>query len=120
MDFSKAFDSIPRDILFNRLKTKGINGKVFNLIKNIYMHEICKVKIGKHLSEPFSTNQGVRQGCILSPLLFNIFISDLPGTLKLAENEPAKIDDNNILSCILWADDLVMFSETERFIENAV
>ena len=71
------------------------------------------MKIGKHLSQSFTTNQGVRQGCILSPLLFNIFISDLPGILDLAENEPAKIDDSNKLSCILWADDLVMFSETE-------
>ena len=46
VDFSKAFDCIPRDILFERLRSKGIMGKVFNLNKNIYMHEKCQVKIG--------------------------------------------------------------------------
>ena len=113
VDFSKAFDSIPRDILFEKLISKGIKGKVFNLIKNIYVHEKCKVKIGGYLSETFDVNQGVRQGCILSPLLFNIFISDLPELLDTPENMPAKIDNNKNISCILWADDLVMLSESE-------
>ena len=76
VDFSKAFDCIPRDILFEKLRSKGITGKVFNLIKNIYMNEKCQVKIGQTLSSVFDANQGVRQGCILSPILFNIFISD--------------------------------------------
>ena len=73
VDFSKAFDSIPRDLLFQKLLSKGIKGKIFNLLKNIYSHEKCKIKIGKYLSKELNVNQGVRQGCILSPLLFNIF-----------------------------------------------
>ena len=92
VDFSKAFDCIPRDILFERLKTKGITGKVFNLIKNIYMNEKCRIKIGGRLSDTFEANQGVRQGCILSPLLFNIFISNFPIIQNERENEPAKIN----------------------------
>ena len=114
VDFSKAFDCIPRDLLFKKLIEKGITGKVFNLIKNIYMHEKCQIKIGGMLSDPFDANQGVRQGCILSPILFNIFISDLPKILDEAENDPAKIGILKTLSCILWADDLVMFSETKE------
>ena len=114
VDFSKAFDCIPRDILFERLKSKGIRGKVFNLIKKIYTNEKCKIKVGGMLSDTFDANQGVRQGCILSPLLFNIFISDLPEILNKDENNPAKIGRDETLSCILWADDLVMISESKK------
>ena len=113
MDFSKAFDSIPRDILFQKLISKGIKGKVFNLLKNIYLHEESKVKIGKHLSETITVNQGVRQGCILSPLLFNIFISDLPSQLEKPEHHAPNINESKTLGCILWADDLVLLSTTE-------
>ena len=114
VDFSKAFDCIPRDKLFEKLRSKGITGKVFNLIKNIYMNEKCQVKIGQTLSSAFDANQGVRQGCILSPILFNIFISDLPEILDKDENEPAKIGNDIKLSSILWADDLVMISESKE------
>ena len=114
VDFSKAFDCIPRDILFERLKAKGITGKVFNLIKKIYMNEKCRIKVGGMLTDTFDANQGVRQGCILSPLLFNIFISDLPEILNKMENNPAKIGPDEELSCILWADDLVMISESKE------
>ena len=114
VDFSKAFDCIPRDILFEKLRSKGITGKVFNLIKNIYMNEKCQVKIGQTLSEAFDANQGVRQGCILSPLLFNIFISELPEILDKDENEPAMIGNHTKISSILWADDLVMISKSKE------
>ena len=78
------------------------------------MNEKCRIKIGGVLSDTFDANQGVRQGCILSPLLFNIFISDLPEILNNPKNNPAKVGSNEILSCILWADDLVMISESKK------
>lgn len=86
VDFSKAFDCIPRDILLEKLRSNGITGKVFNLIKNIYKHEKYLVKIGQMLSTTFDANHGARQGCVLSPFSFNIFISDLPTMLDKAEN----------------------------------
>ena len=78
MDFSKAFDSIPRDTLFRKLLNCGVNGNFFNTLKNIYTNDKCRIKVGNKLSDTFKTNKGVRQGCILSPLIFNIFLSDLP------------------------------------------
>ena len=52
--------------------------------------------------------------------MFNIFISDLPNILNDIENNPVKISTAKTLSCILWADDLVMFSETKEGLTKMV
>ena len=72
IDFSKAFDTVPRDILFNKLLKHGVNGRFFNIIKNIYNNDKACIKIHSQCTETFEINQGVRQGCVLSPLSFLI------------------------------------------------
>ena len=114
VDFKKAFDSIPRDKLFDKLKRYGITGKFFNSIKNMYINDSCKIKIDGCLSEEINPNQGVRQGCVLSPLLFNIFMADFPNIFNSMEDSPPSIDGVNKLCCLLWADDLILFSESEH------
>ena len=111
VDFSKAFDTLPRDILFEKLLAYGVNGKFFNTIKNMYSNDRACLKIGNIISNTFDINQGVRQGCVLSPLLFNIFMADLPKHLNSSMGY-VKVDDLQI-SCIIWADDIVILSETE-------
>ena len=112
IDFAKAFDTIPRDILFEKLLKYGIKGRFFNIIKNIYSNDKACVKIHNHCTETFEINQGVRQGCVLSPLLFNIFVSDLA---KKIDSVDLKIQVNNReLNTLFWADDIVMFAKTEN------
>ena len=71
-DFSKAFDTIPRDILLKKLLTYNIKGKFFNIIKDIYTSDNACIKISKQITEPFEINRGVRQRCVLSALICNI------------------------------------------------
>ena len=111
VDFSKAFDSIPRDILLNKLLSHNIKGKFFNIIRNIYMNDTSRIKIQNQCTETFEISKGVRQGCVLSPLLFNIFLSDLVKNLSLKEGK-VKIADTEIAS-IVWADDIVLLAENE-------
>ena len=73
VDFKKAFDSVPRDLLSNKLMKAGLTGKFFNIIHHIYTLDKACVKNGNHRSDFFGLSRIVRQGCILSPLLFNIF-----------------------------------------------
>ena len=87
VDFSKAFDTIPRDILFKKLLNHGINGRFFNIIKTIYINDKACVKMQGRRTKTFEINQGVRQGCVLSPLLFNIFLSDLAKKLDLIDGK---------------------------------
>ena len=112
VDFSKAFDTIPRDILLRKLLSIGINGNFFNIIKNIYNNDKACVKLNNQYTETFGINQGVRQGCVLSPLLFNIFLADLPKKLESISGK-VKIDTLEINS-LIWADDLVLLSENEN------
>lgn len=118
VDFSKAFDTIPRDLLFQKLLDRGVNGKFFNNVKTLYANDNCCIKVGDKITESFLANQGVKQGCILSPLLFNIFLSDIVDQFKDKNCRPLKIDDSNDLSCLIWADDIVLTSQSEEGLRN--
>ena len=118
VDFSKAFDTIPRDVLFEKLLKYGINGKFFNNIKTMYTNDNCCIKVGNKLTESFLANQGVKQGCILSPLLFNIFIADIVERFETENCRPIKIDESRNLSCLLWADDIILLSHSEEGLRN--
>ena len=118
VDFSKAFDSIPRDILFKKLLSHNINGKFYDCLINMYTDDQACIKLGNRITNTFMVNQGVKQGCILSPLLFNIFLSDLQKKIEKNENNPAKISINQTLGCLIWADDLLLLSQTETGLQN--
>ncbi len=112
IDFSKAFDTVPRDILLDKLKGHGITGCFFNIIKNIYSNDKACIKMQSQLTNPFQINMGVRQGCVLSPLLFNIFLSDLAKQLDSLQDQ-LKIGEMDI-NTIFWADDIIMFAKDEN------
>ena len=77
-------------------------------------HLKSKISIGESITKPFRVNQGVKQGCILSPLLFNIFLSDLPDALNYGDTRPVKMNNTLTMNSLIWADDLLMLSETEN------
>ena len=96
----------------------GIKGKFFNNIKTLYQNDICRVKLEDGLTNPFLANQGVKQGCILSPLLFNIFLADLPQCISGDECNPVKIHGGTHVSSIIWADDIILLSESESGLQS--
>ena len=64
---------VSRNALFYKLNQLGLSTKVLNLIKNLYETTKCSVCTGEELSEPFETIGEVKQGCLLSPLLFSLY-----------------------------------------------
>jgi hypothetical protein len=117
VDFSKAFDKVWHEGLFFKLAKYGISTKFYNIIKNMYHKVSLQVKIGALLTPRFKSDQGVRQGDNLSPSLFNIFINDIPDCLRGCS--PAIYFDIPI-QCLLYADDLVIFSENEKGMQLAL
>ena len=117
VDFSKAFDCVPRDILMKKLEERGIGGRILEIIKTFYLEDTASVKIGNKCSPPFKTNRGVRQGCVLSPLLFILFLSDLQDILDKTKDN-VKLDKDTEISSLMWADDILMLSETQEGLQR--
>ena len=89
----------------------GFGGRVKALIQSIYYNDCVRVRIAGSLPAPLWFTKGVKQGCVLSPLLFTLYISGL-GTVLQAMKEGVKFD-GQILSALFFADNLVLISRTK-------
>ena len=73
IDYSKAFDRVHHDQLIQCLERIGIDGKDIRIITNLYWHQKAAIRVQNQLSPLIPIQRGVRQGCVLSPYLFNIY-----------------------------------------------
>lgn len=133
IDYMKAFDLIVRSDLWRKLIGYEINGKFIAVIYNLYASAKSCVKKGGDLSEFFLCNIGVRQGENLSPLLFSIFLNDFErhvsskynGLPKISSLCSTLLSDEDItvfinLFVLLYADDTIVFAESEEGLQNAL
>ena len=84
LDLAKAFDSVDHGILLNKLEKLGIRGLGLSLLKSYLTGRLHYVKTNDAVSEMKVLNIGVPQGSVLGPLLFLIFINDLPNATKFS------------------------------------
>ena len=130
IDYRKAFDSVDRICLWNKLLAGGITGKLFNVIFNMYKQAKSYVQFHKSQSEFFSCLAAVRHGENLSPILFVIYLADLEAFLKnkykglpfLKEKivQDGQIDLFLNLFVLLYADDTIIMAETKDELQLAI
>ena len=82
LDASKAFDKVSFEMLFELLLKRNVCPRIIKLLLYMYVNQKCYVKWANELSEPFTVANGVKQGAVISPLLFSIYIDNLFKELK--------------------------------------
>ena len=114
VDFKKAFDTIWHSGLLYKLLKNEISGHLYRIIKDMYSKVRCRVKTTEGLTEAVKSDIGVRQGDVLSPLLFNLYIND-----QLNSPLCDLISLNNvIIKCMMYADDIVLLSKSEKGLQE--
>jgi len=108
VDFRKAFDSVSHEKLWFLMLEMGYPPHLVQILASLYKRQRAKVKVAGTLSRDFAVNKGVRQGCVLSPYLFNI----------MAEMVMRKVDGGFLIggrqvSNLQYADDIVLLASSE-------
>ena len=118
VDFKKAFNSVWHDGLLNKLLQIDVGGSFYNLIKSLYHNSSCSIKIAQQQTRSFRYARGVRHGCILRPLLFNLYINDLPFAFENTLSDPFVFPHGAKLNSLLCADDLIISSRSKTGLQN--
>ena len=118
IDFEKAFDSIHHPSLWHIMSLYGLPPKVINIVKDMYANNLCCVRHEGQHSEWFQVKTGVRQGCIISPLLFLIVIDYVMRTATADKPRGLvwglfhRLEDSD------FADDLALLAHTHSDIQE--
>ena len=114
INYTKAFDCVDHNKLWKILKEMGIPDYLTCLLRNLYASQGATVRTGHGTTDWFQIGKGVRQGCILSPYLFNSYAEYIKRNAGLDEAQAGiKIAGRNIKN-LRYADDTILMEESEE------
>ena len=114
IDYVKAFDCVDHHKLWKILKEMGIPDHLTCLLRNLYAGQETTVRTGLETTDWFQIGKGVRQGCILSPCLFNLYSEYIMRNAGLDEAQAGiKIARRNINN-LRYADDTTLMADSEE------
>ncbi|KAF1010546.1 MAG: hypothetical protein GAK29_05048 [Acinetobacter bereziniae] len=109
VDLEKAYDNVNRSKLWQTLAEYGVDEPTLNVLKEIYNGSKACVRVNGTLSDWFEVQQGVRQGCVMSPWLFNVFIDKCVRDACF-DARGVKVGSVDV-KVLLYADDAVLVAE---------
>ena len=105
LDVSKAFDRVPHEKLLFKLESLGISGPLLSWFRSYLTGRRHRVVLNNEASDFLSVTSGVPQGSNLGPLLFLIFINDMPKVISRETSLPLFADDSKCFRLVLGQDD---------------
>ena len=100
----QAYDRVSREALFRRLRKLGFGGCVYDFLQDIYTNDILYLQVNGELTAGMYLTQGLKQGCNLSPLFFNIMMTPMCKAL-VESGEGGRLGDKRIPG-LFFADDI--------------
>ena len=113
VDIRKAFDSVWHDGLLYKLLQINARGNFYDVIKSLYSNSNSQTRT-------FQYARGVRQGCILSPLLFNLYVNDLSFSFNNTLSDPFVLPNGTKLNSLFHPDDLIILSRSKLGLQNCL
>ena len=94
----------------------GISGRFLATLQSLYKNVKCAVRVNGQQTEWFDVNCGLKQGCMLSPMLFNLFINDL--TRDINDVDSGISVGDTPFSILLYEDDIVLIADSELKLQS--
>ena len=113
IDYDKAFDCVDYNKLQKILKEMGIPDHLTCLMRNLYAGQEATVRTGHGTTDWFQIGKGVRQGCILSPCLFNLYAEYIMRNARLDEAQAGMKIAWRDINNLRYADDTTLMAESE-------
>ena len=114
IDAEKAFDKIQHPFMIKTLHKVGIEGTYLNIIKAIYDKPTTNIILNGEKLQPFPLRSGTRQGCPLSPLLFNIVLEVLATAIREEKEIKGIQIRKQEVKLSLFADDMILYIENPK------
>ena len=118
IDYAKAFDCVDHNKLWKILQEMGIPDHLTHLLKNLYAGQEAAVKTGHGTTDWFQIVKGVRQGCILSPCLFNLYAEYIVRNAGLDEAQAGIKTAGRNINNLRYADNITLMVESEEELKS--
>ena len=118
IDYAKAFDCVDHNKLWKILREMRIPDHLICLLRDLYEGQEATVRTGQGTTDWFQIGQGVCQGCILSPCLFNLYAEYIMRNAGLEETKAGIKIVGRIINNLRYADDTTFMAESEEELKS--
>ena len=118
IDYAKVFECVDHNKLYKILQDMGIPDHLICLLRNLYAGQVATVRTGHGTTDWFQIGKGVRQGCILSPCLFNLYSEYIMRNTGLEETQAGIYIAGRNINHLRYADDTTLMAESGEELKN--